>query len=71
LLDPAVKGTLNILASCVKAHIRKVVVMSSVAAVAYTPEHKLTSVVDESWWSDSDYCQETRIWLDLPDFNCL
>ncbi|CAK9208825.1 unnamed protein product [Sphagnum troendelagicum] len=62
LIDPAVKGTLNVLASCVKAHTRKVVVTSSVAAVAYTPELKSTSVVDESWWSDSDYCQETS-WI--------
>ncbi|KAH9534839.1 hypothetical protein CY35_17G024500 [Sphagnum magellanicum] len=62
LLDPAVKGTLDVLASCVKAHARKVVVMSSVAAVTYTPERKSTSVVDESWWSDSDYCQETKAW---------
>jgi cinnamoyl-CoA reductase len=37
-------------------------VTSSVAAVAYTPELKSTSVVDESWWGDSDYCQETKAW---------
>jgi hypothetical protein len=45
--------------------------MSSVAAVTYTPELKSTSVVDESWWSDSDYRQETKVWLDLPDLNDL
>jgi hypothetical protein len=41
------------------------------AAVAYTPKRKSTSVVDESWWSDSDYCQEAKVWLDLPDLNGL
>ncbi|KAH8935325.1 hypothetical protein BDL97_17G022500 [Sphagnum fallax] len=60
LIDPAVKGTLNVLASCVKARTKKVVLTSSVAAVAYTPKRKSTSVVDESWWSDSDYCQEAK-----------
>ncbi|KAH9534836.1 hypothetical protein CY35_17G024300 [Sphagnum magellanicum] len=61
-IDPAVKGTLNVLASCAQARTKKVVLTSSVAAVAYTPKRKSTSVVDESWWSDSDYCQETKAW---------
>ncbi|CAK9867220.1 unnamed protein product [Sphagnum jensenii] len=62
LIEPAVKGTLNVLASCAQARTKKVVLTSSVAAVAYTPKRKSTSVVDESWWSDSDYCQETKAW---------
>ncbi len=70
-IEPAVKGTLNVLASCAQARTKKVVLTSSVAAVAYTPKRKSTSVVDESWWSDSDYCQETKVWLDLPDLNDL
>jgi nucleoside-diphosphate-sugar epimerase len=71
LIDPAVNGTLTVLASCVKARTKKVVLTSSMAAVAYTPKRKSTSVVDESWWSDSDYCQEAKVWLDLPDLNGL
>jgi nucleoside-diphosphate-sugar epimerase len=70
-IEPAVKGTLNVLASCAQARTKKVVLTSSVAAVAYTPKRKSTSVVDESWWSDSDYCQETEVWLELPDLNDL
>ena len=49
LLDPAVKGTLNVLGSCTKASIKKVVVTSSVAAVAYNGKPRTPEViVDET-----------------------
>ncbi|XP_073113055.1 phenylacetaldehyde reductase-like [Elaeis guineensis] len=35
LINPAVKGTLNVFSSCVKTPVKRVVVTSSVAAVAY------------------------------------
>lgn len=61
LIDPAVKGTLNILASCVK-RVRRVVVTSSIVSVAYngTP---LTSdvVIDENWFSDPTFCEESKV----------
>ncbi|GMH30458.1 hypothetical protein Nepgr_032301 [Nepenthes gracilis] len=64
LLDPIVKGTLNILSSCAKfASIKRVVLTSSVAAVEYngrpqTPE----VVVDESWFFDPEVCKEAKMW---------
>ncbi|KAL6311810.1 hypothetical protein AAG906_033286 [Vitis piasezkii] len=54
LIDPAVKGTLNVLRSCAKVPaIRRVVVTSSIAAVIYNGK-PLTSdvIVDETWFSD-------------------
>lgn len=67
LIDPAVKGTLNVLSSCSKVpSIKRVVLTSSVAAVMYngsplTPE----VVVDESWFSDAEFCKETKLWYPL------
>ncbi|XP_024187340.1 phenylacetaldehyde reductase [Rosa chinensis] len=67
LIDPAVKGTLNVLKSCVKfPTIKRVVLTSSMAAVVLngTP---LTSnvVVDETWFSDPLLCQELKEWYFL------
>lgn len=65
LIDPAVKGTLNVLESCIKAKIPRVVVTSSVAAVAYTPKREKASVVDESFFSDPDVCRKEQRWYVL------
>lgn len=67
LLDPAVKGTLNVLNSCAKtSSVRRVVLTSSIAAVAFngkprTPE----TVVDETWFSDPDFCRSSKLWYVL------
>ncbi|KAK4441448.1 Cinnamoyl-CoA reductase 1 [Sesamum alatum] len=67
LIDPALKGTLNVLGSCAKTpSVKRVVLTSSVAAVAYngkplTPE----VVVDESWWSNPDVCRKMQQWYVL------
>ncbi|KAG0603573.1 hypothetical protein M758_10G103700 [Ceratodon purpureus] len=65
LLDPAVKGTLNVLESCAKARTKKIVLTSSVAAVAYTPKRIGASVVDESFFSDIDLCRKEQRWYVL------
>nr|CAB3469361.1 unnamed protein product [Digitaria exilis] len=63
LLDPAVKGTLNVLGSCKKASIRKVIVTSSNAAVAYNEKPKTPEViVDETWFSDPQFCEKNQVW---------
>ncbi|KAF8732755.1 hypothetical protein HU200_015091 [Digitaria exilis] len=66
LLDPAVKGTLNVLGSCKKASIRKVIVTSSNAAVAYNEKPKTPEViVDETWFSDPQFCEKNQQWYIL------
>lgn len=63
LLDPAVKGTINVLSSCLKtSSVKRVVLTSSIAAVAFngmprTPE----TIVDESWFADPDYCRASKV----------
>nr|XP_043631757.1 phenylacetaldehyde reductase-like [Erigeron canadensis] len=67
LIDPALKGTLNVLGSCVKASsVKKVVVTSSIAAVAYNGKPRTSEVVvDETWFSDPDICKEAKMWYVL------
>lgn len=64
LIKPAVKGTLNVLNACAKAKsVKRVVFTSSMAAVSQTPARK--ELVDESLWSDHDYCKERNLWYQL------
>jgi len=67
LIDPALKGTLNVLGSCAKVPtLKRVVLTSSVAAVAYNGKPRTPDVVvDETWWSDPDICKEQKMWYVL------
>ena len=51
LIKPAVDGTLRVLNACSRAHVKKVVLTSSVAAVAYG--HGEEKTYDESDWSNT------------------
>ncbi|KAI9078249.1 hypothetical protein K1719_039751 [Acacia pycnantha] len=64
LLDPAVKGTLNVLKSCAKfPSVRRVVLTSSIVAVAYNGKPRTPEVVvDEAWFSDPDLCRASQLW---------
>ncbi|CAL9004187.1 unnamed protein product [Prunus brigantina] len=67
LLYPAVKGTLNVLKSCVKfPTVKRVVLTSSMASVLnngkpLTPD----VVVDETWFSDPLVCEDLEAWYFL------
>ncbi|KFK26208.1 hypothetical protein AALP_AA8G216500 [Arabis alpina] len=68
LIDPAVKGTLNVLNSCAKASssVKRVVVTSSLAAVACNGKPLTPDViVDETWFSDPDICKASQMWYVL------
>lgn len=67
LIDPAVKGTLNVLASCAKApSVKRVVLTSSMAAVNFNGRTLAPEVVvDDTWWSDADFCKRTQQWYVL------
>jgi len=66
MLDPAVKGTLNVLNACAKASsVKRVVVTSSIAAVIYNSRPRLSAVVDETWFSDAEYCKQSKAWYQL------
>ncbi|KAL3643445.1 Cinnamoyl-CoA reductase [Castilleja foliolosa] len=60
LLDPALKGTLNVLGSCAKTpSVKRVIITSSEAAIAFNCNPRTSdAVIDESWWADADMCRE-------------
>ncbi|KAM6584307.1 hypothetical protein CsatB_011309 [Cannabis sativa] len=67
LIEPALKGTLNVLRSCAKsASCKRVILTSSMATVAFngtplTPD----VVVDETWFSDPTFCEKSKLWYML------
>ncbi|CAJ1934032.1 unnamed protein product [Sphenostylis stenocarpa] len=67
LIDPAVKGTLNVLKSCAKSpSVDRVVLTSSMSAVAFNRRPKIPeTVIDETWFSDPDFCRELELWYTL------
>lgn len=65
LIEPAVKGTLNVLRACDEAKVKRVVIVSSVVAVCMNPSLPKGQVMDENWWSDKEYCRATKNWYCL------
>ena len=64
IIDPAVKGTLDILRSCAKfPSVKRVVVTSSIASV-FENGKPLTPdvIVDETWFSDLVLCKNSKVW---------
>ncbi|CAM6106349.1 unnamed protein product [Calypogeia fissa] len=65
-IDPALKGTMNVLQAAAKANsVKRIILTSSVAAVSYTDRPKSGVVIDESWWSDPDFCKQNEQWYYL------
>lgn len=68
LLDPAIKGTINVLNSCAKFPcVKRVVLTSSMAAMVWNDQPTTTpdDVIDESWFSDPEYCRREKRWYAL------
>ncbi|KAI8545876.1 hypothetical protein RHMOL_Rhmol07G0071400 [Rhododendron molle] len=63
LIDPALKGTINVLRSCAKVpSVKRVVLTSSLAAVTFNRKMLIPGVlVDETWFSDPLFCEESKL----------
>ncbi|KAJ6837653.1 anthocyanidin reductase ((2S)-flavan-3-ol-forming) [Iris pallida] len=55
LIKPAIEGTLNVMKSCLKAKVKRVVLTSSAAAVSVNRLGGTGLVVDEECWSDVEF----------------
>ncbi|XP_073102288.1 cinnamoyl-CoA reductase 1 isoform X2 [Elaeis guineensis] len=65
VITPAVTGTLNVLKACREAKVKRVVVVSSGAAITMIPNWPEDKMKDESCWSDKEYCRITESWYSL------
>nr|XP_043623147.1 uncharacterized protein LOC122594927 [Erigeron canadensis] len=67
LIEPAVKGTLNVLKSAIKVpSLKRVVLTSSISAVTTGVKvPRSGDVVDETWFSDPLFCEQNKLWYHL------
>ena len=61
LLDPAVKGTLNVLQAAKESGVRRVVLTSSVSAIVPSPDWPADTIKDENCWTDVEYCKKNEV----------
>lgn len=54
LVEPALKGTLNVLEACAKARPKRIVLTSSAMSMLFDPRNVPGALIDESFWSDPD-----------------
>jgi len=63
MVEPAVRGTRYVIDAAADAGtVRRVVFTSSIGAVTMNPNRGPDVVVDESCWSDLDFCKKTKNW---------
>lgn len=62
VIEPAVKGTKNVMEACAEMGVKRVVFTSSIGAVYLDPQRNPFAIVDEDCWSNLDYCIQTSNW---------
>lgn len=61
MVEPAVVGAKNVINAAAEAKVRRVVFTSSIGAVYMDPNRDPEEVVDESCWSDLEFCKNTKV----------
>ncbi|KAG5618657.1 hypothetical protein H5410_018481 [Solanum commersonii] len=62
MVEPAVIGTKNVITAAAEAKVGRVVFTSSIGTVYMDPNRVPDKVVDETCWSDLDFCKNTKNW---------
>ncbi|MED6220976.1 NADPH-cytochrome p450 reductase [Stylosanthes scabra] len=60
MVEPAVNGTKTVIMAAAEAKVRRVIFTSSIGTVYMDPKTSRDQIVDESSWSDLDYCKNTK-----------
>lgn len=62
MIEPAVNGTRNVIDAAADAgSVRRVVLTSSIGAVYMDPRRSPDEEVDETCWSDLEFCKSTKV----------
>ncbi|XP_022153511.1 cinnamoyl-CoA reductase 2-like isoform X2 [Momordica charantia] len=61
-VEQAIIGTKNVMTAAAEAKVRRVVFTSSIGTVYMNPNRSPDTVVDESCWSDLEFCKNTKNW---------
>ncbi|KAL6563075.1 NADPH-cytochrome p450 reductase [Orobanche hederae] len=62
MVEPAVVGTKNVIRAAAEVKVRRVVFTSSIGAVYMDPNRDTGKIVDETCWSDLEFCKNTKNW---------
>ncbi|KAL1554109.1 NADPH-cytochrome p450 reductase [Salvia divinorum] len=62
MVEPAVNGAKNVIRAAAEAKVRRVVITSSIGAIYMDPNRDPEKVVDETCWSDLEFCKNTKNW---------
>lgn len=60
-MEPSVNGTKNVIVAAAEAKVERVVFTSSIGTVYMNPTRSPDVVVDESCWSNLEYCKNTKV----------
>lgn len=60
-MDPAIKGTLNVLTAAKQAGVKRVVLTSSISAITPSPSWPGDAVKREDCWTDIEYCKHKGV----------
>jgi cinnamoyl-CoA reductase len=61
MVEPAVRGAVNVIDAAARNSVSRVVFTSSIGAVYMDPQRAPSVVVDESCWSSLDFCKDTKV----------
>nr|ACD13265.1 cinnamoyl-CoA reductase [Paulownia sp. ZKC-2008] len=62
MVEPAVNGAKYVIRAAAEAKVRRVVLTSSIGAIYMDPNRDPDKVVDETCWSDLEFCKNTKNW---------
>ncbi|KAG6413270.1 hypothetical protein SASPL_125978 [Salvia splendens] len=62
MVEPTVNGAKNVIRAAAEAKVHRVVITSSIGAIYMDPNRDPEKVVDETCWSDLEFCKNTKNW---------
>ncbi|KAK1393332.1 Cinnamoyl-CoA reductase [Heracleum sosnowskyi] len=62
MVEAAVVGSKNVIVAAAEAKVRRVVFTSSIGAVYMDPNRSPDELIDETYWSDLDFCKNIKSW---------